>query len=530
PPASDPPLAAVPEQICIQGFDFNGNTVFSDSELNTLIRQQLPPNSDTNPAELCLPFAQVLQARSIITQHYIKYQYPLAFAYIPEGQEVRLGGTDTITINIVEGQLEKPIQINGTQRLKPSYLRSRLAAATSAPLNQDRLLEALRLLQLNPLIETINAELLPGSQPGQALLEVDITETQPFDIQVSLDNNRSPSVGSFRRNLTLSHGNLFGLGDNLTATYRNTDGSNEVDIGYTLPINAKDGTLGLRYRLGSGDVTEPPFDKLDLAADYRSYELTLRQPIIRKAEGDSVQELGLGLTFSRQESDTSILGFKFPLSRGADAAGRTRISALRFFQDWTQRSSREVFVARSEFSLGVDWFNATLNDTDPFTGEEIPDSRFFSWRGQVQWGRRIAPDTTLLLRSSIQLANDPLIPLEQLGLGGQNSVRGYRQDARLTDNGIFASAELQLPIYRLSNPKSVVSIIPFIDLGIGWNSGGQDTPNPNTLVGIGLGLQWQQSDRFRTRLDWGIPLVEVDSRDRTWQENGVYFTVEYNFF
>jgi len=37
-------------------------------------------------------------------------------------------------------------------------------------------------------------------------------------------------------------------------------------------------------------------------------------------------------------------------SPGADEEG-TRISALQFFQDWTQRNSREVIAARSEFSL-----------------------------------------------------------------------------------------------------------------------------------------------------------------------------------
>jgi len=49
-------------------------------------------------------------------------------------------------------------------------------------------------------------------------------------------------------------------------------------------------------------------------------------------------------------------------------------------------------------------------------------------------------------------------------------------------------------------------------------------PDRNTLASVGLGLRWQQGDRFTARLDWGIPLVEVDStEERTWQENGVYF-------
>nr|WP_232731798.1 hypothetical protein [Oscillatoria sp. PCC 10802] len=30
---------------------------------------------------------------------------------------------------------------------------------------------------------------------------------------------------------------------------------------------------------------------------------------------------------------------------------------------------------------------------------------------------------------------------------------------------------------------------PFVDAGTVWNSGGKDSPNPNTLVGAGVGLR-----------------------------------------
>ncbi len=45
---------------------------------------------------------------------------------------------------------------------------------------------------------------------------------------------------------------------------------------------------------------------------------------------------------------------------------------------------------------------------------------------------------------------------------------------------------------------------------------------------FGMGLQLLRGDNFRARLDWGIPLVSVNSRKRTCQENGIYFTLQYN--
>jgi hemolysin activation/secretion protein len=129
----------------------------------------------------------------------------------------------------------------------------------------------------------------------------------------------------------------------------------------------------------------------------------------------------------------------------------------------------------------------------------------------------------------VQLADRALVPLEQIGLGGLDSIRGYRQDVLLTDNAAFASAEVRLPILRVSKVKGVLQLTPFVDFGTAWNNSGRPDPNPNTLGSVGLGLRWQQGDRFSARLDWGIPLISVEDTDRTWQENGLYFSLIYNF-
>ena len=236
------------------------------------------------------------------------------------------------------------------------------------------------------------------------------------------------------------------------------------------------------------------------------------------------EELALGLAFSRLESQTE-LGIDdigpYPLSPGADEEGRTRISALRFFQDWVQRDSRQVFALRSQFSFGLDLLNSTINNND------APDSRFFAWRGQGQWTRLLAPDTLFLVRGDLQLADRALVPLDQVGIGGQETVRGYRQDALLTDSSFIFSSEIRLPILRTGN-SGILQLTPFIDIGTGWSHGNDDETDSGTLVGTGVGLLWRQGNNFSARLDFGIPLVSIDSNSRTWQEDGIYFSIRYN--
>ncbi|WP_234300813.1 ShlB/FhaC/HecB family hemolysin secretion/activation protein [Sphaerospermopsis aphanizomenoides] len=496
----------VPQTITVQKFEVVGSTVFSPEQL-----AKVTAEFTNRPITL----AELFQARSKITELYVNKGYITSGAYIPE-QAIQSG---VIKIQVVEGKLED-IQITGTHRLKVNYLRSRLAVATSPPLNRDKLLEALQLLQLNPLIDNLSAELSAGARPGTSVLQVQVREAKSFSSEVALDNGRSPSVGSFRRRIQVREANLLGLGDNLSLAYANTNGSNTFDTSYTLPLNPRNGTLSFNFGTSFSNVIEKPFNILDIQSSSRYYELTLRQPVMQTP----TQEFALGLTASRRESEASyIKGERLPFpSLGADDEGRTRVSALRFFQEWTTRNSRQVFAVRSQFNLGIGAFNATINN-------DSPDSRFFSWLGQAQWARLLAPDTLLILRANTQLASRNLLPLEQFGVGGLDSVRGYRQDFLLADNGALAAAEVQIPVLRLSQSRGLLQVIPFVDFGVAWNNSGRN-PDPNTLASLGLGLRWSQGDRFNARLDWGIPLVSVDPQARTWQENGLYFSVVYNPF
>ena len=438
---------------------------------------------------------------------------------IPSPQNLNKG---IITIQAIEGTLEE-INVNVDGRLKEGYVRSRLKRGTKSPLNIEELQEALQLLQLNPLVESLNAELSVGLSRDRWELDVDVNQGNAFDPVLFVNNSRTPSVGTVQRGLELNHNNVLGYADRFSFVYKNTDGSNDFDTSYNIPVNSLDGTVGLRYRYVDSDIIEGDFDDLDIESQTDELEFTFRQPVLVSANSESTQELALGFEFSRQTNEISLRNEPFPdLSPGADENGETKISALRFFQDWTRRTRKEVLAARSQFSLGVDIFDATVN-------EGAPDGEFFSWRGQVQWLRQLksSSNINLLLRSDIQLSSDDLVPLERFSLGGVESVRGYRQDAILGDSGLFISGEVRIPFYRWSNGQSSLSAIPFVDFGTSWSNSENINQDEDTVASLGVGVQLDLSDMLRARLDYGIPLIDVEDSDDTLQENGVYFSLEY---
>jgi hemolysin activation/secretion protein len=69
-----------------------------------------------------------------------------------------------------------------------------------------------------------------------------------------------------------------------------------------------------------------------------------------------------------------------------------------------------------------------------------------------------------------------------------------------------------------------------VDVGNVWNSGGRATLEANSLLSAGLGLRWQYGERWNARGGWGIPLIGIKSRARSWQERGLYFSVEFKPF
>ena len=489
------------ETIIVTEFIFTGNTAFTSAELSEKLTRGLTNKS--------LSLTRLLQIASEIATLYAQRGYRTSGAIISIPEVTQQQGKGIVEVKVIEGELAEIRIFPGEDSLKlnTNYIRSRLNLAVSKPLNIYELQEALQLLQLDPLIDSISATLSAGSRPGQSILEVTISEADSFNLQIFADNNRSPSVGSFRRGGIIREANLLGWGDRLSFGYTNTDGSDAFDVTYTTPINPDNGTLSFSYNNTENEVVEPPFNTLDIESESSFYEVSLRQPIIQNIarETRTFDEVALSITAFWRDSESFLSDLPAPLSPGAEADGDIRIFALRFAQEWTRQNANSVFALRSEFSVGLDAFNSTTNEQIEGV-ERIPDSRFFAWRGQAQYVHLLASETLLILRGSLQVSNDVLLGAEQFSLGGANTVRGYRQDTILTDNGLLVSAELRIPIIEGFSEAGIVQIIPFFDYGKGWNNYDVPNPDPHNLASLGMGLLWREenftwSSRLRYSFD-----------------------------
>ncbi|HAC63101.1 MAG TPA: peptide transporter, partial [Cyanothece sp. UBA12306] len=500
-------LIKIPGTITVKKFNFVGNTAFSKEELAEITASFI---------DRPLTFAQLLEVRSAVTKHYVDNGYVTSGSYIPP-QTIE---NDSVTIKIVEGSLED-IQVTVEGKLNANYVRDRLALAADSPLHLPSLVEALQILQLNPIIEKISAELSASPQPGKNFLMVQVVAARSFYPQLLFDNGRNPQVGEIRRGFEISELNLLGFGDKIRTTYYNSDGSDDFEVTYQVPLTVYDSTVEVGFRNLTGEIIEQPLDVLDLTSDYQKYSLKLRQPIIKTPN----QEFAIGLDLDHQKSRTFYLdGLAFP-GRGTDTDGRTHISTLRFSQEWVGRTEKQVIALRSQFDWGLEALGTTIPfdiDVNPAT----PEATYFLWRGQGQWVRVLAPNTLFIVRTDLQVADRPIVSLEQFSLGGLGNVEGYRQNSLLTDNGIFGAMEIRFPVYRLPREKFLVQLIPFATYGQGWNSGVASDPPINELASIGLGLQIQYGKLFNARINWANRLgKEIFLEGSSLQDQELTFTI-----
>jgi hemolysin activation/secretion protein len=500
----------------VRQYRFEGNTAFADAEL-TKVTEPFA-NREVSSEEL-------EQARRAITLYYVNHGFVNSGAVIPDQNPA--GGV--ILIRIVEGVLTG-IEVHGNKWLRDGYILPRVKRWATPPLNLDELREGLQLLRQNPNVRQINAELMPGTAPGQSKLDVRVVDQQPFRLGLQVDNERPPSVGAEEIWLLASDWNVTGHSDVLDLRYGIADtGANGLEFSgadnmagsYVVPVTRRDTTLGLNASRLNTALVEETFTPLVVSSVTTSYGVSLRQPFFQTAN----HEAAFGLGFDHRVNDTRLLGERFNISPGAEN-GEMEVNVLRISQEWLQRGQNNLLALRSTFNLGLDVFDSSDNGV-----ASDPDGRYFSWLGQGQYVQRLFnTQNQLILRAAGQWTAEPLLALEQISVGGSQSVRGYRENQLVRDRGVIGSVEFRLPIFFDKAGAGVVYLAPFFDFGGAWNV--RNSAHPTTIESTGIGVLINPNRHFHAQLFWGHRLREVETPqdDDDPQDLGLHFRINIDVF
>ena len=485
-----------PSEIVLQKIVVEGSTVFATAELERLVSGFL---------QRSLTPEQLLSVRQAITAHYVDKGYINSGAFLPE-QEITSG---ILRIQVVEGDLET-IEFSGLKDLNEGYLSKRLRAQIGFPFNIRRLERSLQLLGQESVIENLQAELQPGLAPGLLVLQLSVQEALPVALTWRVDNDNIPSYGEWRGRVGFQHQNFAGFTDNLQAEFYQSEGTDDVSVRYSFPVDFQGSRLEFFYENSNSEIVKEPFRDLGIEAAAENFALSYDWPLFREPR----EELTLGLSWQLRESQTFLFNdVPFSFSAGAQS-GKSKTTVLSLSQDWVKRSTKSVLAVSSQLNLGLGLFEATVNNS-------APDGRFFAWRGQVQWVRTLNERRDSLLRATLatQLTPDELLSMEKFNVGGKNTVRGYSRNFRSGDNGVLVSVQSELPLARGNWGR--LQLVPFIDCGHVWNNGALF--GSSTLASLGLGLNLQIKDWWELSLDYGVPWMEKEDAVSSLSSDGFHF-------
>ncbi len=492
----DASRAALP----VREFRFSGNTVFSQKVLAPVTAPWLGRQGTPDVLK---------KAADAVTRFYTDAGYPNAAVLASQEAE-----TGVVRLAVSESNLTF-IQVSGNVSLSPSYITRRLgykAGERPAPLNVQELERRLALLRADPRVEDVEVKTGKGTREGESALFVKVREKRPYSLSFDLSNHKPPSVGSCLARVQGKHLSVLGMGDTLEARFGLSTGSKEYMASYTAPLGAGGATLGMDVAREETAIVQPPLDILDIQSKSTAAGMTARLPLSRSP----VQEFSIGLRGGKTWGKTRLLGEPYSFAPNVDY-GKSTINALGVLGEWSRRDAERVVSFQSSLMLGE------------VERRRRADERYLAFLPRFWWMERVESlGSVLIFRAGAQVCDNDLPPAEKFVIGGDSTVRGYRENQLTTDNGVTASVEWRWAVGRLRFPEmegrqgpGLVQLAFFMDFGQGWNHSGAD-PVPESIYSAGTGVVWDITEGVGFRLYWGKGFRDVDEPpDYDIQDEGV---------
>lgn len=496
-------------KIYVKQINLNGNTLFRPADLDHIVKPYL---------NRYVSIDELHQLRHQLSRAYITKGYINSGVVLPD-QKISDG---LIHFNVIEGRLTD-IKILGNDKLNTEYITDRIHSNNGQPLNILDTQNDLKLLQRNPLLSQINASLEPGNSLGESTLIVNVKERERSLFSITLDNHKPPSVGSERIGINYENSNLTGGGDALFLSAGTTDGINDIAVTYSNSLTHHDDKLSIYFSNNESIVIEEPFSAIDLESESMLIGILYGYPVINTL--NNTQKVLVGL--ETNENKSTILGSPIAFDPGADSlTGESKVAVFQLGYDYLNRSIDSIFTYNIMLRHGLDIANSTINTNG------LPDSKFNSLRAQFQFAKKIPLlSSQFFARSSVQFTADPLLSLEKFVIGGASSVRGYRENQYIRDNGMLLTFEWQIPVSRdaRGNRTNKINIIPFIDMGYAKDSDEviSDTKS-ESISSAGLGFTWNPNQSFHFDVYFAHAFDEVPvTLEDNLQDDGIHFSAAY---
>lgn len=398
-------------------------------------------------------------------------------------EDMNIDAAGDLTLKINEGKLEG-FAVKGNTKTKDRVILREMRLKIGEPFDVKKARRSMQRIYNLGFFEDVNMKLNPGEAPGSVILEADVVEKRTGNFGIGAGYSSSDG---FVGMINVGDTNFRGTGDAVSLMYEmsgdDTDARGFV-FSYRRPwLDNKETTGSLRIYNRTYEYDDYDTDG-DLKEEYmRKYsggEITLGRPVNEYAT-NFITLRNRSDTYERHKSSGNVGNRSTPAWKWWRDAnfGTTRSITLQRVNDTRDNIYNPTSGGRMNLELEIAGFGGDFN-YQKFTAE---DKRFF----------KVGRAQTVALRAQIGYARGTISESNLYKIGGQDSLRGYRDDQFRGTRMLLATAEYRFPI--VNKVQGAV----FTDWGNAWS----DRRWLNTIKGsVGVGLQLE-TPIGPIRLDYG---------------------------
>lgn len=454
--------------------------------------------------------ADVQRARAALEAAYARLGYGATQVVVPE-QEIAGG---VVRLRVIEGRVGA-VTIEGNRYFNDANVRRSLPAlAQGAPVNTARLARALRLANESPVKQT-TVVLKGGAEEGEVAAQVRVEDQRPWRFSLGLDNTGTPDTGEYRVGVGFQHANLFDRDHVLTLQYV-TSPSKETDPGaLALPPNDNVLIAGAGYHVPLYSLG----DSIDLIAGYANVDSGVVQNLFAVSGSGWFYggRYNFGLPAAGALDQKLTAGFDWRIYNNAvvpvGATGSLTPDytlhpvSLAYAGAYRTAGQEFAFWAAGVQNIpgGNDGTQATFDAVRP----GAPASYTLA-RATLNYLLALPRGLQARARLAGQYTRDELLPAEQFGIGGMDSVRGFYERQYAGDRGYSGSLELHSPDFGpdlLPPGPWRARVLAFYDFGRVYRIDAQAfEPEVIGISSAGPGIRIAYGRSFSLRFDYGFQI------------------------
>jgi len=470
------------------------------------------------PAQLT--FGELQEVADKLTERYRQAGFIVATAFLPEQT---IGDDHMVDIHVLEGTIGKII-VKGTKRYRPGVISAPAEKLRGKPLQKNAVDTALLYDRDLPGV-TVTSTFQPGEKTGETdLLMVAREAKRPVTFTVGENNYGNELTGLYRTQFGVSWASPLGIGDRLDASidYALVPSGNVLgSLQYSAPTVVVPGLSavigGSRSQL---QINTGSFTALDIKGPSSMYftgmDWSFKNTDTLKMQG----------TFHVLNEQSKLRSKDIPLSDE-----RFNVAELGFGMNHTDQRFNGIDLV--QFTL-----RKSLSDNSAEPDLVAPDhaSSFLAAKLAYTRLQLLTKSQRVYFKFIGQYTNDALVPMEQLALGGPDSVRAYPIANAMSDRGYYTALEYHVdapgfgdvvsPFY--GRPwRELLELEAFYDYGKGFPAGANrlNRTSSATLSGVGAGFVFRlpRFHNFEFHLTGSVPTSSQKASD----DNGYHIYARF---